>query len=57
MFYKNLTLCSECQIDGEDFVIFVAFLKKRTYAPYGNFFTKSYHRQTFQNNEDLAKDF
>ena len=56
MFYKNLTLCSECQIDGEDFVIFVAFLKKRTYAPYGNFFTKSYHRQTCQNNENLGED-
>ena len=27
IFTVDLTLCSKCQIDGEDFVIFVAFLE------------------------------
>ena len=27
IFTADLTLCSKCQIDGEDFVIFVAFLE------------------------------
>ena len=28
IFTNNLTLCSKCQIDGEDFVNFCGFLRK-----------------------------
>ena len=31
----NLTLCSKCQLDGEDFFIFVAFLENTNF---NNFF-------------------
>ena len=32
IFTVFLTLCSKCQIDGEDFVIFVAFLENMNFT-------------------------
>ena len=31
IFTVDLTVCSNCQIDGEDFVIFVAFLQNMNF--------------------------
>ena len=32
IFIMDLTLCSKCQIDGEDFVNFVAFLENTNFT-------------------------
>ena len=32
IFTVDLTLCSKCQIDGEDFVNFVAFLENKNFT-------------------------
>ena len=31
IFTVDLTICSNCQIDGEDFIIFVAFLENMNF--------------------------
>ena len=31
IFTVDLTICSKCQIDGEDFLIFVAFLENTNF--------------------------
>ena len=32
IFTVDLTICSKCQIDGEDFIIFAAFLEKMNFT-------------------------
>jgi hypothetical protein len=36
IFTVDLTLCSKCQIDGEDFINFVAFLENTNFKRYEN---------------------